>query len=252
MAKATRDQVLINNDFYEWLGEEWYTAQDHPIALLRAENALRAPWVAEKIETAFKGPVDLLDIGCGGGFLSNFLAHAGHRVTGIDLSEGSLNVARRHDDSGKAIYLHANAYELPFTSNSFDVVCAMDILEHVNEPDRLIREARRVLRPGGLFFFHTFNRTWQSYFLVIKGVEWFVRNAPKNMHVYNLFITPKELKEICRKSGMEVRELVGFVPRICHPAIWRLLFTGKIHADFSFKFTKRLLTGYCGIAVAGS
>ena len=144
-------------DFYETLKDQWYTADDHPIALLRAENAVRAPWVIEEIARRIGNNARILDIGCGGGFLSNPMADAGYDVTGIDLSETSLAVAEENDASKNVKYLKADAYALPFEDHSFDVACAMDILEHVNNPEILIREAARVVRPGGLFFFHTFN-----------------------------------------------------------------------------------------------
>jgi 2-polyprenyl-6-hydroxyphenyl methylase/3-demethylubiquinone-9 3-methyltransferase len=248
MEKSARDQVLINNDFYETLNDGWHTAEDHPIALLRAENAVRTPWIAEEIEKRFNKTVNVLDIGCGGGLLTNHLAKVGHDVTGIDISQSSIDIAKQYDDTKKVRYLRANAYELPFNNESFDVVCAMDILEHVENPAKLIQEASRVLKPGGIFFFHTFNRNLISKLLVIKGVDYFVKNAPKNMHVYHLFIKPIELQQLNQQSGLTVDTLVGLAPTIWHRAFWKLVFTRKVPKDFSFHFTKSLLTGYCGIA----
>lgn len=252
MAKDARDQTIINNDFYEELKEKWYTAVDHPIALLRAENAVRAPWVGRMLEKHFNRPVSVLDVGCGGGFLSNYLAQEKHHVTGIDLSLSSLEIARKHDLGSKVNYLYADAYQLPFNDASFDVVCAMDILEHVERPACLIHEAARVLKTGGLFFFHTFNRTWQSRWIVIKGVDWLVPNAPKNMHVYDLFITPEELKTLCQKEHLQVEILLGFMPDAWNRAFWLSLFTRKVNESMRFKFVKSLRTGYCGFAKKGS
>lgn len=249
MERSTSNKTLINNDFYDGLEGDWYTAQDHPIALLRAENAERAPWVEKEIAKNLEGSLYILDVGCGGGFLSNHLAHAGHQVTGIDLSENSLKIAKRYDQTGSVSYLQADAYALPFKNAKFDVVCAMDILEHVENPANLIAEASRVLRPGGLFFFHTFNRNWKSRLLVIKGVDWFVKNAPKNMHVYELFITPEELRELFQDKGLDVEKFLGFVPCLKQKALWKLLMTGKISPHFKFKFVKSLSTGYCGFAI---
>lgn len=249
MEKSTGDQVLINNDFYETLHEGWHTAQDHPIALLRAENAVRTPWIAEEIGKRFNSKVNVLDIGCGGGLLTNYLAKLGHDVSGIDISQNSLTVAKKYDETKKVQYKHANAYELPFNDKLFDVACAMDILEHVEEPERLIQEASRILKPGGIFFFHTFNRNILSKLLVIKGVDYFVKNAPKNMHVYNLFIKPEEAVQMNLRAGLIVESMIGLVPTIMHRAFWKLAFTRTVPKDFSFHFTKSLLTGYCGIAV---
>lgn len=238
----------INNAFYDDLNDKWYTALNHPVALLRAENEVRAPWVLKTIQAQIGKRAKVLDVGCGAGFLSNALASSDFEVTGVDISKSSLEVAQRHDVSGKAIYLEANAYNLPFENESFDVVCAMDILEHVEKPARLIKEASRVLRPGGLFFFHTFNRNLFSYLLVIKGVDWFVKNAPENMHVYELFITPDELNAMCTKYDLKVEDLRGFSPDMFSKGFWKLPLTRTIAPDFKFHFSKSTATGYCGFA----
>lgn len=237
---------MINNEFYNTLNEDWYTATDHPIALLRAENAVRIPWIIQEIQKSQSK--DVLDIGCGGGFLTNALSAKGYTVTGIDLSESSLEIAKKHDSTKRVQYLKADAYALPFPDQSFDVVCAMDILEHVEQPQRLIKEASRVLRPGGFFFFHTFNRNPLSYILIIKGVDWFVRNAPKNMHVYSLFIKPKELTQMLQNESMQVECLKGFVPDFFTAGFWKLLITRRVSPTFQFKFCDDLSTGYCGFS----
>lgn len=243
MEKQTCPQT-INNDFYNTLDERWYTATDHPIALLRAENAVRIPWIINQIGKEKKA----LDIGCGAGMLTNALALHGHCVYGIDISEKSLEVAKKYDESRSVIYKTASAYALPFSESEFDVVCAMDVLEHVEDPLRLIQEASRVLKKGGLFFFHTFNRNFLSYLLVIKGVEWFVPNAPKNMHVYPLFIKPKEMEAMCAEKDLKIIELKGFVPCVFSKPFWKMALTKKIPPDILFRFSKSLQTGYCGNA----
>lgn len=234
----------INNDFYEDLAEGWYTATDHPIALLRAENEVRVPWIIEQIGKN----KTVLDIGCGAGILTNALAQAGHEVHGIDLSPKSLEVAAQYDKTGKVTYQVANAYCLPYKEKTFDVVCAMDVLEHVEDPELLISEASRVLKPGGLFFFHTFNRNFLSYLVVIKGVEWCVPNAPKNMHVYPLFIKPEELSEMFERKNLSIEKIHGFRPKIFTRAFVQMLFSRKVPKEFGFCFSKSLQTGYCGFA----
>lgn len=208
---------LINNSFYDALGERWYTDFTHPIALLRKENEVRNPWIAQTIESKLGKTQCILDIGCGGGFLANDLALHGHRVTGIDLSLQSLEIARRQDATATVCFLEADARKLPFLENSFDVVCAMDLLEHLEQPDVVISEGARVLKPGGLFFFHTFNRNWLSYFLVIKGVEWWLPKVPRHLHVYHLFIKPKELSLWCHSNQIIVQEIKGLVPKMTFP-----------------------------------
>lgn len=248
MEKQAGDKAVINNAFYDELQDRWYSANDHPIALLRAENRLRAPWIGEELKRRFGSGAKVLDVGCGGGLLANYLALQGHHVTGIDLSANSLHIAEQKDSTKSVRYLCANAYHLPFSDESFDVVCATDILEHVENPLLLIKEASRVLKKGGRFFFHTFNRNWLSYLVIIKGVEWLVKNSPPRMHVYHLFIKPKELKRLCSGAELEVEQFFGFIPDFGKAAFWKMAFTGVVPEDFSFKFVSSLSTGYCGIA----
>jgi len=249
---------MINNEFYDTLGSRWHTGSDHPVALLRSENKLRTPWISSEIANRFSQPVSVLDIGCGAGMLANALAKEGHQVTGIDLSQSSLEIARTNDASGTVDYRHASAYSLPFSDASFEVACAMDVLEHVEEPKKLIAEASRVLKPKGVFFFHTFNRNFLSYIIVIKGVEWCVRNTPPNMHVYSLFIKPKELQSYCNQQNLQMKRLLGFRPKFLSLPFVQMLLTRKVSDSFQFRFSKSLATGFCGFAekrpadVAGS
>jgi 2-polyprenyl-6-hydroxyphenyl methylase/3-demethylubiquinone-9 3-methyltransferase len=248
MERERREHGVINNAFYEELDDAWYEASDHPIALLRQENAVRTPWVIETIARELPGSQQVLDIGCGGGFLSNPLALAGHRVIGIDLSEGSLITAKKRDTTQSVEYLRADATLLPFPDQSFDVVCAMDLLEHVEQPERVIQEASRVLKKGGLFFFHTFNRNVLSWLIVIKGVEWCVPNTPKNMHVYPLFIKPKELKAWSVKNDLDVQEMKGLMPCFFSKAALKSVISRKVCRGLRFKFIASLAAGYVGFS----
>jgi 2-polyprenyl-6-hydroxyphenyl methylase / 3-demethylubiquinone-9 3-methyltransferase len=238
----------VNNDIYDHFGERWYMARDDPIALLRAESRARNPWIAGSIRQAFpSGDVKVLDIGCGGGFLSNYLAEAGFTVTGLDAAAESLMIAQRHDATGRACYVRGDAYRLPYADGAFQVACAMDFLEHVDDPGSALAEAARILRPGGLFFFATFNRNFISWLFGIKGVEWFVKNTPPHLHELSYFIKPAELRAMCEESGLRVKELRGFLPRF-NRAFWRLLVTGVVADDFTFQFVRHTLTGYIGMA----
>ncbi len=243
-----RQASRVNNTFYDDLGESWYEGGSHPIALLRAENALRNPWIIEKMRLMGSPSLDVLDIGCGAGFLTNALAKEGHRVTGIDLSEKSLHVAKTKDVSQTVQYLRLDASSLPFSSQSFDAIFAMDFLEHIENPKQIVQKVASLLKPGGLFFFHTFNRNLLSWLFVIKGVEWCVPNTPKNMHIYSYFIKPSELRKWCEESGLVIQEICGLCPRIGSKAFWRSLLKRKISDDFTFKFSSSLATGYIGVA----
>lgn len=244
-----KKRKLINNVFYDDLHNQWHEACDHPIALLRAENALRNPWIEAVVKEKIGKKCRILDVGCGGGFLTNSLAAKGYEVCGIDLSQKSLDVAKAQDQTKSVQYARASAYELPFPSDHFDVVCAMDLLEHVEQPGQVIKEASRVLKKGGLFFFHTFNRNWLSYLMVIKGVEWCFYNAPQNMHVYSLFIKPRELKEICTNHNLQVESLLGVSPTMSCSSFWKMVFTRNVDERFRFAFTPSLRTGYSGYAI---
>lgn len=238
----------INNDYYNTLGTRWYDASDDPIAVLRAEQKLKNPWVLKAIEKHFSpSNVSLCDIGCGGGFLTNFLSDHLESVVGIDQSDSSLKIAKENSRSANVEYIKADAYKLPFADESFDVVCAMDFLEHVEDPQKVIQEASRILRPGGLFFYHTFNRTPLAYLIVIKFMEWFVPNTPKNLHVYHLFIKPSELFAFLRSNKLVNLALTGLRPKFDR-AFFKSLMRRKVHPDFNFGLTRDKTLGYMGYA----
>jgi 2-polyprenyl-6-hydroxyphenyl methylase / 3-demethylubiquinone-9 3-methyltransferase len=243
------NKSLINNELYNTLGERWYTAFDDPVALLRQESKTKIPWVLEKVK-ALKPSAEklkVLDVGCGAGFLSNRLATEGFDVHGIDLSHDSLCVAAKYDVTRKVKYQEANAYKLPFADAQFDVVTAMDFLEHVEDPEKVVQEVSRVLKPGGLFFFHTFNRNWLAYLVIIKLVEFLVKNTPKHMHVLNLFIKPEELERFCNRSQMQVLEMTGIRPRFSTITLKSLL-TRTVPENFAFALTPSLKLSYLGLA----
>jgi 2-polyprenyl-6-hydroxyphenyl methylase / 3-demethylubiquinone-9 3-methyltransferase len=240
----------VNNEIYHRYGERWYTAQDDPVALLRAEARARNRWiVSEMARRSFVGNIRILDLGCGAGFLANELVRFGYDVTGLDASESTLEVARRHDSTGKVDYRRGDAYCMEFGDGIFDAVCAMDFLEHVENPGQVVREVSRVLRAGGLFFFYTFNRNFLTWLIVIKGVEWFIRNTPPNMHCLRYFIKPKELKRMCRENELEVILCKGLAPKVFHSSFWKTLATGIVDDGFTFDFTGHTMMGYLGLAI---
>lgn len=237
----------INNGFYDEYGEKWYSAFDDPVALLRAENKVKFPWILNKLRELLPADCKILDVGCGGGLLSNELARQGYRVTGIDLSPGSLHVARKYDVTRSVHYEVGDAYHLPYGDESFDAVTTMDFLEHVDKPAEVIKECSRVLKPNGLLFFHTFNRNPLSHLIIIKFLEWFIKNTPKNMHVINLFIKPQELQDYCKREGLEVHSLIGIRPDF-KSIDWGMVRTGIVSENMRFKLTKSTLLSYMGMA----
>jgi 2-polyprenyl-6-hydroxyphenyl methylase / 3-demethylubiquinone-9 3-methyltransferase len=161
---------------------------------------------------------------------------------------GALDTARRWNrGSNRATYLEGDAMNLPFPQQHFDAVSLLDFLEHVTDPEAAVKEAARVLKPGGLLFYHTFNRNPVSWLIAIKGVEWVVPNVPKDMHILRLFIKPKELEGFLNRSGLRVKEVFGTRP-VLNRSFWRLLTSGRIEDNFAFKRTSRLTMGYLGFA----
>lgn len=242
----------VNNEIYNTYGDRWYEADDDPVALLRAESKTKCPWILEKlkIQGLLNNRTRILDVGCGAGFLSNELATHGLQVTGVDLSEESLVVAQKYDQTKTVVYQKADAFKLPFPDHSFEVITAMDFLEHVEDPESVIKEFSRVLRPQGLFFFHTFNRNALAYLVIIKLVEWLVKNTPRNMHVLRLFIKPSELSRYCVGAKLRVIEIIGIRP-LLSTIPFKNIFTGIVPKTLRFKTTKSLVLSYMGMAIKG-
>lgn len=244
---------MVNNDIYNSYGDRWYEAYDDPVALLRAESKTKTPWIIQQIKDRglLNSSTQILDIGCGAGFLSNILAQSDLQVTAIDLSIESIKIAAKHDATKSVRYQQANAYHLPFADQTFQVVTAMDFLEHVERPEEVIKEVSRVLKPNGIFIYHTFNRNPLAYLVIIKFVEWFVKNTPKDMHVLHLFIKPKELTYHCKEAGLIVQEMIGIKP-VFSTIPFKNLFTGIVPQGLQFKLTKSLALSYMGLATKQS
>jgi 2-polyprenyl-6-hydroxyphenyl methylase/3-demethylubiquinone-9 3-methyltransferase len=177
-----------------------------PLHLL---NPVRFEFIATR--TALSGQ-RALDVGCGGGLLSESLARAGAEVTGIDLAPGMIEVARLHAaESGLAIdYRVTGADELMRESPAgFDLVTCMEMLEHVPDPGAMIATLARLLRPGGALFVSTLNRNLKSFLLAIIGAEYLLRLIPRGTHEYERLILPSELARWARAAGLSLIELAG-------------------------------------------
>lgn len=157
----------------------------------------------------------VLDLGCGGGLLSEPLTHSGAHVTGIDISENALREARDHALAGglSIDYIRSPAEELPFAGESFDTVVAFDVLEHVFDLGRTISEVSRVLKPGGRLIYDTNNRTFPSRAIVIWiGENLWKGGPPHGTHEWRKFIKPEELTALMKASGIFNVETRGFMP----------------------------------------
>jgi len=172
-------------------------------------NPLRLRWIDERAQLAGKS---VLDVGCGGGILAEGMARAGARVTGIDLSEKALKVAKLHllESRLPVEYAYASAEELAVErAGQYDVVTCMEMLEHVPDPSSTVAACARLARPGAQVFFSTINRNPKSYLFAVIGAEYVLKLLPRGTHDYARFIKPSELTRWCRAAGLEVGELLG-------------------------------------------
>jgi 2-polyprenyl-6-hydroxyphenyl methylase/3-demethylubiquinone-9 3-methyltransferase len=177
-------------------------------------NPLRADYIRDRVAESGQSlqGARLLDVGCGGGLLSEAMAAMGAEVTGIDLGEKALGVARLHAlESGspakyRLVAAEALAAEAPA---SFDVVTCLEMLEHVPDPAQTVSACAGLVRPGGHLFFSTINRNPKSYLFAVIGAEYLLRLLPKGTHDYQKFIRPSELTRWCRDSGLEAQQLIG-------------------------------------------
>ncbi|WP_018076562.1 bifunctional 2-polyprenyl-6-hydroxyphenol methylase/3-demethylubiquinol 3-O-methyltransferase UbiG [Thiobacillus denitrificans] len=172
-------------------------------------NPLRLKWIDGLAPLNGK---KILDVGCGGGILSEAMAGAGAVVSGIDLSEKALKVARLHlHESGKSVdYQLVSAEDFAAQhAGEFDVVTCMEMLEHVPDPASVVTACARLVKPGGWVFFSTLNRNAKSYLFAVVGAEYILKLLPRGTHDYAKFIQPAELARMARESGLDTEELIG-------------------------------------------
>ena len=192
------------------LANRWWDA-DGPQKALHALNPVRLRYVAERVDLA---GAKVLDVGCGGGLLSEALAVAGARVTAIDLAPELIEVAKLHQlEAGLDIDYRLQpvetlAEELPA---AFDAVTCMEMLEHVPDPGSIVKACARLLKPGGRLFLSTLNRTPAAFALAIVGAEYVARVLPKGTHQYRDFIKPSELGAWLRAAGLQLEDVSGLM-----------------------------------------
>ena len=193
---------------FSQLAHRWWDPKSE-FKPLHEINPLRLNWIDKHASLTGK---TVLDIGCGGGILSESMAGLGASVTGIDLSEKALGVARLHLlESGKTVdYRMISAEDLAAQAPaSFDVVTCMEMLEHVPDPASTIAACSALAKPGGHVFFSTINRNPKAYLFAVLGAEYILRMLPKGTHDYAKFLRPSELSRWARSVNLEPDDLIG-------------------------------------------
>ncbi|WP_170575282.1 bifunctional 2-polyprenyl-6-hydroxyphenol methylase/3-demethylubiquinol 3-O-methyltransferase UbiG [Ruegeria atlantica] len=212
---------------FEAMAAEWWDPHGK-FKPLHMMNPCRLDYITQQIAGEFdrdlKAPnpfqgLRFLDIGCGGGLLSEPMARLGATVVGADAAEGNLPVARIHaEQSGLDIdYRHTTAEALAEAGEQFDVVLNMEVVEHVADPLSYLTATRQLLKPGGLEICSTINRNPKSYAMAIVGAEVVMRWLPRGTHEWNKFITPDELFDLLSQAGLEPVDRKGFV---FNPILW--------------------------------
>lgn len=195
---------------FDNVSEIWWDLQGE-MRTLHVINPLRLKFITEKLITSTPRT---LDVGCGGGILSEALAKTGAQVTAIDLSEPSLQAARKHAKAqGLSIdyqyeSVEAVAQKQPGT---FDVVTCMEMLEHVPEPGKIVAACAQLLKPGGHFFCSTINRTPKALLFAIIGGEYILRLLPRGTHTYSKLIRPSELKAWTQENGLAFSRIASLI-----------------------------------------
>ena len=195
-------------DKFSQLAHRWWDPESE-FKPLHDINPLRLRYIDEIASLAGKA---VLDVGCGGGILSESMAGLGAQVTGIDLAEKPLRIARLHLlESGRSIeYVNIAAETLAASRPAaYDVVTCMELLEHVPDPDATVRACADLLKPSGHAFFATINRNLKSYLFAILGAEYVLKMLPRGTHDYQKLIKPSELASMCRRARLGVQGIVG-------------------------------------------
>ena len=211
------------------LSATWWDSRG-PMRPLHVVNALRLDYIVEKISShlgkdranALDG-LRILDVGCGGGLMSEALARFGANVVGVDASPGNVAAARLHAQSQNVTvdYRLGELAEVLSPNERFDVVLALEVVEHVSDVPAFLAAAADRLAPGGILFVSTIDRTFKSFAVAIVGAEYLLRVLPRGTHQWSMFVRPEELRSSLAPFNLQMRNLLGmnYLP-IVHKASW--------------------------------
>ena len=211
------------------LAHRWWDTESE-FRPLHQINPLRLDWIDQRARLAGKR---VLDVGCGGGILSDAMARRGAEVLGIDLASKPLKVAQLHAlEAGtsrvdyREVAAEALAEEMP---GAFDVITCMEMLEHVPDPASIVRACATLAKPGGWLFFSTINRNPKAFLMAIVGAEYLLKLLPKGTHEYARFLRPSELARACRDAGLALHESCGLE---YHPITRRYWLSGDTSVNY--------------------
>jgi len=207
MSHVNVDPIEIEK--FQSIASRWWDPQSE-FKPLHEINPLRVDYIEQRTGTLAGKKV--LDIGCGGGILSEAMSHKGAMVTGIDMGEMALKVAKMHlhESELKIDYQMITAEQFAQQNpGEFDIVTCLEMLEHVPDPGSIVAAAASLLKPGGQLFFSTINRNPKAFVLAILGAEYILNMLPKGTHEYKKFIKPSELASAVRANQMEVLDITG-------------------------------------------
>jgi 2-polyprenyl-6-hydroxyphenyl methylase/3-demethylubiquinone-9 3-methyltransferase len=188
--------------------EDWWNLEGQ-CAPLHQINPLRLDFIQQFAELENK---KILDVGCGGGILSEALAKLGGDVSAIDLSDTALQAARKHQGNLNIKYQLSSVEDFAEKyPESFDIITCMEMLEHVPDPASCIKACSQLIKPNGKLFFSTINRNLKSYLFAIIGAEWILKLIPKNTHDYAKFIRPSELSQWMREADLSPKDFQGMI-----------------------------------------
>ncbi|MDX1921434.1 MAG: bifunctional 2-polyprenyl-6-hydroxyphenol methylase/3-demethylubiquinol 3-O-methyltransferase UbiG [Candidatus Caenarcaniphilales bacterium] len=248
---------MVNNDFYNELTlEDWWQRINHAVYFLRAETPIRIDFIKNNFPNLENKKV--LDLGSGAGFISIPLAQEGAQVTSVDLSERALELlAQKAGQENCATNIQTvkaditkleEHYALNIQPQSYDLVLAMDVLEHVKNPEQIVKRAKECLKPGGKFIFHTLNRSFACWLLYLQAMPFLIKHYPKDVHLHEYNIKPQELNEWLKQNDFKLLQLLGIKAPFFQRGMLELIFTSQVKTPLDFVFTDNLSLGYIGLA----
>ncbi len=202
-SQASLDEVAR----FDALAGEWWDPLG-PMRPLHAMNPARIGWIDARIGRGSR----VLDVGCGAGLAAEALAKLGHQVTGVDAAGAAIEAARAHAAGQGVPVEYREGLASDFAGQRFDVVTALEVIEHVPDPQGFVAELAGLLVPGGKLFLSTLNRTRRSWATAILGAEYVLRMLPAGTHDWKKFLSPAEIDALLRNSGMRMADITGIAP----------------------------------------